>query len=72
MKLFLLSALLTTTAQASRSEKCSSEKCCWVDIPKDYCSITLPAKPLDIYTFFNVMKFEEINEAKQSYTINLR
>ena len=36
MKLILLSSLLIASAAAS--EKCSSEKWCWIDIPDGYCA----------------------------------
>ena len=68
----ILIMTIVALVEVSAFQNCTSEKCCWVEIPEDYCSITLPTKPLDVWTRFNVMKFEEINEAKQSYTVNLR
>ena len=72
MKLILLSALLITAGQASRSEKCSSEKCCWVDIPDGYCgSSKLKDPPANISTEFYIRNLEEVNEAKLSFTMSL-
>ena len=72
MQLILLSVPLVIAARALASEKCSSERCCWVDMPPGYCGITLPNEPMNIWTRFIVKNLEEVNEAKQSYTITLR
>ena len=70
MKLILLSSLLIAAAAAS--EKCSSEKCCWVDIPDGYCgSSKLEDPPANISTEFYIRNLEEVNEAKLSFTMSL-
>ena len=70
MKLILLTSLLIAAAAAS--EKCSSEKCCWVDIPDGYCgSSKLKDPPANISTEFYIRNLEEVNEAKLSFTMSL-
>ena len=72
MQSILFVMLLVTAVRALASENCSSERCCWVDMPPGYCGITLPNEPMNIWTRFIVKNLEEVNEAKQSYTITLR
>ena len=72
MQLILLLVPLITAGAALASEKCSSEKCCWVDMPHGYCGVTLPNEPMNIGTRFVVKNLEDVNEAKLSYKITLR
>ena len=72
MKLILLAVLFMTNAQDVASEECISENCCHIDLPKGYCGLTLPNEPMDITSMLFVKNLEEVNEAKLSYTINLR
>ena len=69
MKSILLCALLI---KAAAPEKCSSEKCCLVDIPSGYCAVTLPNNPMNIHTKLIVRNLEEVDETKLSYTITIR
>ena len=72
MKLNLLYVLLITAVRAAASVKCSSEKCCLVDIPSRYCAVTLPNEPMNISTKLIVRNLEEVDETKLSYTITIR
>ena len=70
MKLILF-IVLVTSAMALAIEKCSTGKCCLIDIPSGYCGMTLPTEPINIRNRIVIQNLEEVNEAKLSYTINL-
>ena len=72
MMLFLLLFMTSASVEGAASEICSSEDCCWIDVPDGYCSLSVPTEPMNIVSKITVNNLEEINEAKLSYNINLQ
>ena len=72
MRLCVLIVLLSILEMISAIEKCSSRKCCWIDIPDGYCGMALPTEGINIRNRFHIQDLEEVNESKMSYTIKLR
>ena len=72
MKLCVVIVLLIIFERVSATEKCSSRKCCWIDIPDGYCGMALPTVGINIRNRFHIQDLEEVNESKMSYTIKLR
>ena len=70
--MILLSVVVIAAAQQVATEKCTSEDCCLIDLPRGYCGLTLPNEPINVGAKFLINNLEEVDEAKLSYTINLR
>ena len=81
--LLLLWIAFAAAADSSVSaETCGNKSCCWLDIPLNYCGITLPtvamknaneeSSPMKIATRFIVKNLQEVDESKLSYIIDIK
>ena len=69
-------------ASSVSAETCGNKSCCWLDIPPNYCGITLPtvamkngneeSSPMKIATRFIVKNLQEVDESKLSYIIDIK
>ena len=73
LSVFLL-LWITAANSASSAETCANKSCCWLDIPPDYCGITLPTvePPMNIAARFIVKNLQEVDEANLSYIIDIK
>ena len=74
MKLSAFLLLWITAANSVSADTCGNKSCCWLEIPTDYCGITLPTvePPMKIATKFIVKNLQEVDEAKLSYIIDIK